>query len=172
MSGELWLPFPYWTFLHTYLSHVSFQVLLPLLQSDLYEVMLDTLNGKLSSNAPLWQQDSSAVTVVMASAGYPGSYKKGVEIKGTADPSFSGLLFQLDDFNSFLFKYLSFCPPVSTFPSLLPQACPWSRTWVCRFFTPALPLKKEAWSLAAVGSSQSRRSRRLWRRPCRQPIRE
>ncbi|KAM6893431.1 trifunctional purine biosynthetic protein adenosine-3 [Xenentodon cancila] len=58
------------------------QVLLPLLQSDLYEVMLNTLSGRLASNAPVWQQDSSAVTVVMASAGYPGSYKKGIEIKG------------------------------------------------------------------------------------------
>ncbi|XP_042371371.1 trifunctional purine biosynthetic protein adenosine-3-like, partial [Plectropomus leopardus] len=56
------------------------QVLLPLLKSDLYEVILNTLNGKLVSSAPVWHQDSSAVTVVMASAGYPGSYKKGVEI--------------------------------------------------------------------------------------------
>uniref|UniRef100_A0A3Q3EGZ0 Trifunctional purine biosynthetic protein adenosine-3 n=1 Tax=Kryptolebias marmoratus TaxID=37003 RepID=A0A3Q3EGZ0_KRYMA len=58
------------------------QVLLPLLQSDLYEVIVNTMSGKLSSSAPMWQQDSSAVTVVMASAGYPGSYKKGVEITG------------------------------------------------------------------------------------------
>lgn len=63
-------------------SNVSFQVLLPLLKSDLYEVIVNTMNGKLSSGAPVWQQDSSAVTVVMASAGYPGSYKKGVEITG------------------------------------------------------------------------------------------
>lgn len=59
------------------------QVLLPLLKSDLYEVILNTINGKLASNAPVWHQDSSAVTVVMASAGYPGSYKKGVQITGT-----------------------------------------------------------------------------------------
>lgn len=58
------------------------QVLMPLLKSDLYEVIMNTINGKLSSNAPMWHQDSSAVTVVMASAGYPGSYKKGVEITG------------------------------------------------------------------------------------------
>ncbi|CAI5638286.1 unnamed protein product [Oreochromis niloticus] len=58
------------------------QVLLPLLQSDLYEVIMNTMNGKLASNAPVWHQDSSAVTVVMASGGYPGSYKKGVEITG------------------------------------------------------------------------------------------
>lgn len=60
-----------------------FQVLLPLLQSDLYDVITNTKSGKLASNAPVWRQDASAVTVVMASAGYPGSYKKGVEISGT-----------------------------------------------------------------------------------------
>lgn len=59
-------------------------MLLPLLQSDLYQVILNTMSGKLASSAPVWQQDSSAVTVVMASAGYPGSYKKGVEITGNA----------------------------------------------------------------------------------------
>ncbi|KAK9523808.1 hypothetical protein VZT92_017698 [Zoarces viviparus] len=67
------------------------QVLLPLLKSDLYEVILNTMNGKLVSNAPVWQQDSSAVTVVMASAGYPGSYKKGVEITGLSQVQDSGL---------------------------------------------------------------------------------
>uniref|UniRef100_A0A667XCW5 Trifunctional purine biosynthetic protein adenosine-3 n=1 Tax=Myripristis murdjan TaxID=586833 RepID=A0A667XCW5_9TELE len=58
------------------------QVLLPLLKSDLHEVLLNTLNGTLASNPPVWHQDSSAVTVVMASAGYPGSYQKGVPITG------------------------------------------------------------------------------------------
>ncbi|KAI3366010.1 hypothetical protein L3Q82_009839 [Scortum barcoo] len=67
------------------------QVLLPLLKSDLYEVILNTMNGKLASSAPLWHQDSSAVTVVMASAGYPGSYKKGVEITGLSQVQDMGL---------------------------------------------------------------------------------
>uniref|UniRef100_A0A665T9L2 Trifunctional purine biosynthetic protein adenosine-3 n=1 Tax=Echeneis naucrates TaxID=173247 RepID=A0A665T9L2_ECHNA len=67
------------------------QVLLPLLQSDLYEVILNTMNGKLASNAPVWQQDSSAVTVVMASAGYPGSYEKGIEITGLSKVQDMGL---------------------------------------------------------------------------------
>ncbi|KAF7214693.1 trifunctional purine biosynthetic protein adenosine-3 isoform X1 [Nothobranchius furzeri] len=58
------------------------QVLLPLLQSDLHQVILDTMSGKLSSSAPVWLQDSFAVTVVLASAGYPGSYQRGVEIRG------------------------------------------------------------------------------------------
>ncbi|XP_044044570.1 trifunctional purine biosynthetic protein adenosine-3 isoform X2 [Siniperca chuatsi] len=67
------------------------QVLLPLLKSDLYEVILNTMNGKLASSAPVWHQDSSAVTVVMASSGYPGSYKKGVEITGLAQVQDMGL---------------------------------------------------------------------------------
>lgn len=67
------------------------QVLMPLLQSDLYEVILNTMHGKLASSAPVWHQDSSAVTVVMASPGYPGSYKKGVEIKGLSQVQDSGL---------------------------------------------------------------------------------
>uniref|UniRef100_A0A1A8MCU7 Trifunctional purine biosynthetic protein adenosine-3 n=5 Tax=Nothobranchius TaxID=28779 RepID=A0A1A8MCU7_9TELE len=58
------------------------QVLLPLLQSDLHQVILDTMSGKLSSSAPMWLQDSSAVTVVLASAGYPGPYQRGVEVRG------------------------------------------------------------------------------------------
>uniref|UniRef100_A0A8C2WRV8 Trifunctional purine biosynthetic protein adenosine-3 n=1 Tax=Cyclopterus lumpus TaxID=8103 RepID=A0A8C2WRV8_CYCLU len=67
------------------------QVLLPLLQSDLYEVILNTVSGKLASNAPVWRQDASAVTVVMASAGYPGSYKKGVKITGLSQVQDSGV---------------------------------------------------------------------------------
>lgn len=57
---------------------------MPLLKSDLYEVIMNTMNGRLASSAPVWHQGSSAVTVVMASAGYPGSYKKGVQITGSS----------------------------------------------------------------------------------------
>ncbi|KAF7665146.1 hypothetical protein LDENG_00154100 [Lucifuga dentata] len=67
------------------------QVLLPLLKSDLHEVILNTMNGKLASSAPVWHQDSSAVTVVMASAGYPGSYQKGVQITGLSQLQDMGL---------------------------------------------------------------------------------
>ncbi|XP_027012011.2 trifunctional purine biosynthetic protein adenosine-3 [Tachysurus fulvidraco] len=58
------------------------QVLLPLLKSDLYEVLKNTIQGKLASSPPLWLENSAAVTVVMASEGYPAAYKKGVEITG------------------------------------------------------------------------------------------
>ncbi len=55
---------------------------MPLLESDLYEVLMKTLQTELSLSPVQWLQDSAAVTVVMASGGYPGSYKKGLEITG------------------------------------------------------------------------------------------
>lgn len=58
------------------------QVILPLLSSDLYELIQATLDGKLSKAMPSWLGTSTAVTVVMASGGYPGSYSKGREITG------------------------------------------------------------------------------------------
>ncbi|KAG9262168.1 trifunctional purine biosynthetic protein adenosine-3 [Astyanax mexicanus] len=67
------------------------QVLLPLLKSDLYEVLKNTLESKLASDPPLWLDDSAAVTVVMASEGYPGVYKKGVEITGLSQLTEMGL---------------------------------------------------------------------------------
>ncbi|KAM6945718.1 trifunctional purine biosynthetic protein adenosine-3 [Aplochiton taeniatus] len=67
------------------------QVLMPLLNSDLYEVLLNTLNGKLASCPPVWHSSNSALTVVMASKGYPGPYEKGVEITGLTQVEEMGL---------------------------------------------------------------------------------
>ncbi|XP_068126564.1 trifunctional purine biosynthetic protein adenosine-3 [Hyperolius riggenbachi] len=67
------------------------QVILPLLQSDLYEVIQATLDGRLASSMPVWLQDHAAVTVVMASGGYPGSYAKGLEITGLSEAAELGL---------------------------------------------------------------------------------
>lgn len=57
------------------------QVILPLLKADLAELMWRTLHGSLpaieATSNPGW-----ALTVVMASAGYPGDYQKGKEISG------------------------------------------------------------------------------------------
>lgn len=61
---------------------VFFQVILPLLKSDLYEVIQSTLDGLLCTSLPIWLENCAAVTVVMASKGYPGDYTKGVEITG------------------------------------------------------------------------------------------
>ncbi|KAI2668818.1 Trifunctional purine biosynthetic protein adenosine-3 [Labeo rohita] len=67
------------------------QVLMPLLKSDLYEVLKKTLQAELSSSSVQWLQDSAAVTVVMASGGYPASYKKGLEITGLSQVSEMGI---------------------------------------------------------------------------------
>ncbi|XP_039174891.1 trifunctional purine biosynthetic protein adenosine-3 isoform X2 [Crotalus tigris] len=67
------------------------QVILPLLKSDLYEVMQATIDQKLSNCIPVWFEDRAAVTVVMASEGYPGNYAKGLEITGFSQAKVQGL---------------------------------------------------------------------------------
>ncbi|KAM9201367.1 trifunctional purine biosynthetic protein adenosine-3 [Dugong dugon] len=67
------------------------QVILPLLKSDLYEVIQSTLDGLLCTALPTWLEHSTAVTVVMASKGYPGDYTKGVEITGFPEAQALGL---------------------------------------------------------------------------------
>ena len=57
------------------------QVVLPLLESDLVEVMLACSRGQLDS-VPLTWKGNWAVSVVLASEGYPGSYEKGKLITG------------------------------------------------------------------------------------------
>ena len=58
------------------------QAVLPLLKSDLLDLMLATVNQKLASFPPLdWRPDSAAC-VVMASKGYPAKYQKGIKISG------------------------------------------------------------------------------------------
>jgi len=59
------------------------QVILPRLRSDLVAAMLATIEGTLGHVSLRWD-DRSAVTVVMASSGYPGPYEKGSKITGTA----------------------------------------------------------------------------------------
>jgi phosphoribosylamine--glycine ligase len=57
------------------------QAILPLLKSDLAEVMFATINGKLGDINLKWRNEY-ALCVVTASAGYPGKYERGKEIKG------------------------------------------------------------------------------------------
>ena len=57
------------------------QVILPRLKTDLVEVMLAVAQGRLNEVELAWR-DEWAVSVVLASAGYPGSYPKGLEISG------------------------------------------------------------------------------------------
>jgi phosphoribosylamine---glycine ligase len=55
------------------------QVLMPRLKSDLLAALLAARDGKLE---PLEWHDDTALTVVMASEGYPGTYEKGHVITG------------------------------------------------------------------------------------------
>ena len=67
------------------------QVVLPLLQSDLAEILLACAEGRLADTAIQWS-DGAAVCVVMASGGYPGSYKNGLPISGVDAAEKSGAL--------------------------------------------------------------------------------
>ena len=55
------------------------QVVLPLLKSDLLEIMLATTNGNLK-DVPVEFSSGAACCVIMASKGYPVKYEKGFEI--------------------------------------------------------------------------------------------
>ncbi|MBO8164740.1 MAG: phosphoribosylamine--glycine ligase [Brevibacillus sp.] len=57
------------------------QVVLPLLETDLVDVLLASVQGELAHVDVKWKRES-AVCVVMASAGYPGHYEKGALISG------------------------------------------------------------------------------------------
>ena len=57
------------------------QVVLPLLKSDLAEILMSIVEGELSLEEVEWTEDF-AVCVILASAGYPGKYEKGKEIFG------------------------------------------------------------------------------------------
>ena len=55
------------------------QVVLPLLESDLLEIMLAVTEGRLAE-CPVKFRDESCACVIMASAGYPEAYKSGFPI--------------------------------------------------------------------------------------------
>jgi len=57
------------------------QVVLPLLKTDLIDIMLNVVNNSLHQIDIEWSSDA-CVGVVMASAGYPGSYQKGLPVTG------------------------------------------------------------------------------------------
>jgi phosphoribosylamine--glycine ligase len=57
------------------------QVLLPLLKTDLVDIMLACVDGTLDRVGAAWRADA-AVSVVLASGGYPGAYEKGKVITG------------------------------------------------------------------------------------------
>lgn len=67
------------------------QVVLPLLESDLVEIMTACVEGSLASLDIRWSR-GAAVCVVMASGGYPGSYAKGKVISGLEEAKEAGNL--------------------------------------------------------------------------------
>lgn len=56
------------------------QVVLPLLKSDFLTILKSALDKNLENQVIEWEKDKSACCVVLASGGYPTSYKKGYEI--------------------------------------------------------------------------------------------
>ncbi|MGA7276049.1 MAG: phosphoribosylglycinamide synthetase C domain-containing protein, partial [Candidatus Udaeobacter sp.] len=60
------------------------QVLLPRMKSDLLPLLESTIDGKIDACAIEWDT-RAAVTVVLASAGYPGRYETGKSISGLED---------------------------------------------------------------------------------------
>jgi phosphoribosylamine--glycine ligase len=57
------------------------QVIVPRLKTDLVDIMLAVIEGKLDTTGIEWS-DGACVGVVMASEGYPGNYKTGFPITG------------------------------------------------------------------------------------------
>ncbi len=58
------------------------QVVLPLLETDLYEVFIACCDGTLCDVDIRFKENTSAATVVCAASGYPEKYPKGMEITG------------------------------------------------------------------------------------------
>lgn len=57
------------------------QTYMRLLEGDLYEILLACSKGELKPEQVAWKNET-AVTVALASAGYPGKYEKGLNISG------------------------------------------------------------------------------------------
>jgi phosphoribosylamine--glycine ligase len=65
------------------------QVILPLLESDLLDVVNACIDGALDRITVAWRNDA-AVTIVMASEGYPDEYRTGLEIFGIEEAESTG----------------------------------------------------------------------------------
>ena len=67
------------------------QVVLPLLETDLVNIMLACVEGRLDTIDVSWY-NKKAVCVVMASGGYPGDYEKGKVITGVDEAEKAGAM--------------------------------------------------------------------------------
>jgi phosphoribosylamine--glycine ligase len=70
------------------------QVVLPLIEGDLAEVLYSAATGDLANVQLNWQQGTHNVGVVMASAGYPGPYERFAPITGIEAASNETVVFQ------------------------------------------------------------------------------
>ena len=60
------------------------QVIIPTMRSDLFDVIVATINGDLDKTTVDWGNQACA-GVVIASRGYPGEYRRGLEVLGLED---------------------------------------------------------------------------------------
>ena len=65
------------------------QVVLPLLESDLFAIMRAVREGRLAETDICWKKESAAC-IVLASGGYPGKYESGKLISGLEDAEEAG----------------------------------------------------------------------------------
>ena len=56
------------------------QVILPRLKTDFVKLLMNAVNNKLNKTVINWRKEKS-MTIVICSKGYPGKYKKNIEIK-------------------------------------------------------------------------------------------
>ena len=76
------------------------QVVLPRLKSDLVDIIIGVIDNSIGNVDIEWSEDA-CVGVVMASGGYPGSYKKGLPITGLNSLDSDTTIFHAGtDFNS------------------------------------------------------------------------
>jgi phosphoribosylamine--glycine ligase len=68
------------------------QVVLPRMKTDLIDVLLAVVEGRLAEQEIEWK-DEAAVCVVMAAGGYPGSYEKGHVITGIPEETAHQVVF-------------------------------------------------------------------------------
>jgi phosphoribosylamine--glycine ligase len=68
------------------------QVVLPLLETPLDDILLACVEQRLEDLPPIEWQPQAAACVVAAAAGYPGSYEKGMVIRGLEAAAETGAL--------------------------------------------------------------------------------
>ena len=69
------------------------QVVLPLIENDLVELLYAAATRTLGDQPPIVVRDGATVGVVIASGGYPGPYRTGLPITGVAEAEREALVF-------------------------------------------------------------------------------